>query len=70
MGVNAAVDSEGGGYQPTVLPVAGSYLKGNLSSSPPWLHRDMELHLKMWEGCFLNSWQTFLSGRKYFNLEK
>ena len=37
MGVNAAVDSEGGGYQPTVFPVAGSYLKGNLSSSPPWL---------------------------------
>ena len=37
MGVNAVVDSEDGGYQPTILPVAGSYLKGNLSSSPPWL---------------------------------
>ena len=37
MGVNAVVDSEDGGYQSTILPVAGSYLKGNLSRSPPGL---------------------------------
>ena len=37
VGVNAVVDSEDGGYQSTILPVAGSYLKGNLSRSPPGL---------------------------------
>lgn len=34
-GLKAAVDPESGGGQPTTPPVAGSCLKGNLSSAPP-----------------------------------
>lgn len=71
MGVNAVVDPEDRGCQLTTFLLAGCYLKESVSSISSWPpQRHMELGLKMWEGCLLNSWQSIPFMKETFRLAK